>query len=199
MLAAEGALSIRNQGETVMSSSSSTQKNHTSNVAAAQKLKDGFDKHLAGLGTIVFGAKTWTPADVGTTIQSLVDAHNAAEAARGAFHDAVGVAEKARADARQLLILIRQMAHMRFANQAEVLADFGLTPKTVRTRKVKDKLAAVEKGQSTRVARSTKGPRQRAQIKGEAAPPAPALTPTPALAPTPAAPPGTNPSGGSHA
>jgi hypothetical protein len=88
-------------------------KNNTQRLAAVQKLKDGFVKHLAASGNVAFGTKTWTPAEVEADIQSLVDAHNAAEAARGAFHDAVGVARKARTDVAKLVALIKQLALIR--------------------------------------------------------------------------------------
>ncbi len=166
----------------------STNTNTHTRIVADQKLKAGYDKHLAADGNVVSGAHTWTPTDVDALLQASLDAENAVEAARGAFHDAVAAARKAREDFAVLRAVLKQLALLRFADQAGILADFGLKPKTSRARKVEDKAKAVALGKSTRQARHTLGARQRERIKGEALPAAPPATPT-----TPAATSGATP------
>jgi hypothetical protein len=164
--------------------------NKQTRLLADEKLRDGYTKHLAGAGNIVVASKDHTPADVQADIQARIDADNASEVARGAFHGAVADAAAVRQRTAAIVEAVKQLALIRFADQPEVLAEFGLKPKKPRRpRTVQEKLDAVQKNLNTRTARHTAGPRQRAKIKGGATPPLPTPEPTPVhAAPTPLAP-----------
>ena len=51
-----------------------------------------------------------------------------------------------------------------FGDQAEPLADFGMSPPKVHTPTVEQKASSVVKGKATRQARHTMGKKQKAQI-----------------------------------
>jgi hypothetical protein len=155
--------------------------------AAAAPWARLYVKHLAVAGNLVVASKTYTPADVQADIQAILDTENAAEVARGAFHGAVAEVRATRARVAALVHAVKQHALIRFADQPEVLAEFGLeAPKPRRKRTVEEKLAAVKAQGRTRAARHTMGPRQRAKVKGTA-PAAPATAPplTPPTGPGP--------------
>jgi hypothetical protein len=161
----------------------SSNPNKQSVIAADQKLSDGYTKHAADVGNLVMGSQTFTSADVQAHVKLCADTDTAAEAARGAFHDAVAAAKKAHGDSRAIVAALKQLVLIRFKDQAEVLADFGLVPKKPRrVRTAEEKAAAASLGKSTRKARGTMGPRQRAKVKGAVAPVTP---PTPPAPPSP--------------
>jgi hypothetical protein len=53
-----------------------------------------------------------------------------------------------------------------YGPSSSTLGNYGLTPQKARTRTVKEKGEAIDKGAATRVARHTLGPRQKAAIHG---------------------------------
>jgi hypothetical protein len=157
-------------------------------MQSTQKLRDGYVAHLA-TESVHLGSTVKTPADVEADVKSTLDAEHAAEVARGAFHGAIADARAKRQAIKALLAAIKQLALSRFVDQPEILADFGLTPpKAKRVLTAEEQLAAAKLRASTRKARQTMGPRQRAKVKGkppEPTPPAPA----PAAPPVTPAPP----------
>jgi hypothetical protein len=159
-------------------------------LAADQKLSDGYTKHAADVGNLVVGSQTFMSADIQAHVKLCADTQQAAEAARGALHEAVAAAKKARADSRPMIAALKQLVLIRFKDQDELLADFGLQPKKPRRKLTSDeKAAAAALGKSTRKARGTMGTRQKAKVKGGPAP----VTP-PAVQPAPAHTPPTPPS-----
>jgi hypothetical protein len=79
---------------------------------------------------------------------------------------------------------MRQALLVAFADQVDVLADFGLTGRKTRVVTPEEKVTAAAKARATRAARHTMGKRQKAAIKGalepsasEAAPAVPASEP----------------------
>jgi hypothetical protein len=115
---------------------------------------------------------------------------------RGALSDALDAEQRVLSANKDVLDAIKKFALIMFGNQAEILADFGLKPRTSRALTVEDKLLKAERAKQTRTARGTKGKRQKAQIHGPpqatahgAPAPVAAPAPTPPTPPPPATPP----------
>ena len=132
----------------------------------ASSLIAGIQKHLA-TGAIQVEGGTFTAAQVIAELQQLVDLRAAASAARAAAMAKVAV-ETAQAPAlRAFMSAIVQFVRTAFGSQADVLADFGLSPRKARTPlTVEQKAAAAAKREATRAARGTTGAKAKKGIKG---------------------------------
>jgi hypothetical protein len=127
----------------------------------------GVQKHYATTPTLSLdGASVPTP-DVLATLQGAITAIDDAAAAETAFHQAVAAQHAAVAKAEATL------------SKGAARTDFGFAVPTRRTPDEATKARAVAKRAATRAARGTKGPRQKAGIKGQV----PEVPPTPAKSP----------------
>jgi hypothetical protein len=127
----------------------------------------GTTTHLVRMPQIVLAGRTYTPAELVEKLQGLVDLRREVEAAR-AMVKAKLVIEKAEAPAlRDLLATLALFVKATFANQPDVLADFGLHLKTPAVLSAEEKTAAAAKRAATRKARHTMGAKQRKRIKGD--------------------------------
>jgi len=155
--------------------------------AMLQKLMDGLKKHQQAVGSLLIEGKSYTTADLLAVLQARLDAADAALSTRATWQNAVKADYDERAKTKGFLSGLRQTLLVAFAGSVDTLADFGLVGRKPRVISPEKKVAAAEKAKATRAARHTMGKKQKAQIKGEPAQPAPA-TPTPAspVAPAPA-------------
>lgn len=159
----------------------------------AKSLIAGTQKRLANGGPLQFAGGTFTPAQIVDELTKLVTLRTDVDSARAATRTKVD-AERAQAPAlRAFMLDFVQALKVLFGTQADVMADFGLPPKKVRTPlTVEQKAAAAAKRKATRTARGTKSAKAKKGIKGDvtgvvvtpvvveqAAPtPAPPATPT---------------------
>jgi hypothetical protein len=137
-------------------------------ASRAQKLIAGTTKHLAGTSQLGFASNQYTPAQVTTSLQTIVDLRGAVNTAKAATKAKVAQ-ERAQAPAlRSFMSAFESYVKVTFGNSPDVLADFGLQPKKAATPlSVEDKAAAVAKRESTRKARQTMGSQQRKEVKGD--------------------------------
>jgi hypothetical protein len=162
--------------------------------ALAQQLVAGTQKHLANVASMTFGGGTFTPAQITTSLQTLVDLRTAVDDARAATKAKI-VAEAAQAPSlRTQMDAYVAFVRAHFGNAPDVLADFGLKPKkTTASLTSSEKAEAAAKRAATRAARHTMGTQQKKKVKGTInvigtsldAPAAPPVAPGPvASAPT---------------
>ncbi len=174
-----------------------TGKSKSHDASHAAQLIAGTKVHFASAASMAFGGRTFTPVQLETSLQALVDLRSAVDAAR-ATTTAKVAAEMAQAPAlRRVMSTYDAFVKVTFGDQPDVLADFGLKPKKTTTPlTVEQKADAKARRQATREARHTMGARQKKDVKGtvttivSSTPGAadPPVAASPAPAPTTAAP-----------
>jgi hypothetical protein len=160
-------------------------------VALAQQLIAGTAKHLASATTVMLAGGSYTPAQITTKLQQVVSLRADVDTAK-ASTQAKLAAEKANMPAlRTLMGALVTYVKASYGNAPDVLADFGVHPKTRAPLTVEAQAAAAAKRKATRTARSTMGSKQKKGIKGAVV----GVTVTPVTAATPIATP-TSPTAG---
>ena len=154
----------------------------------------GTEKHSSS-GPLTLEGQSFTPQALIAALQSLVDALAKIDAAGATWHDTIEQASQVRATIRPLAGAYRNYLLLAYRNTPAVLADYGLAPRKKRAPlTTEQQAAAVAKRKSTRTARHTMGPKQKAGVKGdvtgvvvtpitEPKPPTPSPSPVPAPAP----------------
>ena len=150
----------------VMSSGAVTK---VSRVARINQVVSGIQKDLTKSFPIVLGGTSYDQATLVALLQGTVAAIQKASDSKAAWQADVQVMRNEVAGIAAVLRYIKAFVVTQFGDtqdSAQKLADFGYTPRKVPVKTVAEKALAVEKGKATRVARGTKGPKQKAQIKG---------------------------------
>jgi hypothetical protein len=161
-------------------------KGKNTDATLAGMLLSGAQKHMSGVTSVTLGSASYTPTQLGESLQAIVDLRAAVEDAKAATQAKI-VAEEARMPALHSL-MAAFVAYVRtaYGNSPDVLSDFGLKPKKSKTPlTVEEKAAAVARRAATRQARHTMGKNQKAAIHGAVPTTAPAPSPTPPQAPAP--------------
>jgi hypothetical protein len=141
-------------------------KNKAQVVATAQQLIAGAAKHLTGVTQVTLLGSSYTPNDLASKLQSLVNLRSDVDAAR-AVTAAKVAAEAAQAKPlRALMSAFVAYVRVTFGNSPDVLADFGLAPKAQAQVSPETQVIAAAKRKATRAARHTMGPKQKAGVKG---------------------------------
>jgi hypothetical protein len=149
-------------------------------LAHVQALIAGTTKHLPN-GSFPIGGTTYTTASLIQVFQGLVNAMSARDAAEGGAKDAIAAERAAMKQVGPIVEAFKRLVVVQFANTAQTLADFGLTPPKARTPMSSEKLAArAAKSKATREARGTTGKKKKLAVKGNVA----GVTVTPILVPT---------------
>jgi hypothetical protein len=157
----------------------------------------GIQKYFANLPTIDLAGTSRTPADLIAMLQKALDAIKQSSNAKAAWLAEVQTERNVLREISPVLRYIKAFVVSKFGDtvdSGQKLEDFGYTPRKVPAKKVAVKAGAIEQGQATRVARATKGKKQKAKIKGTVAPkpstdgkgtaaPAPAASTAPAVKP----------------
>jgi hypothetical protein len=154
--------------------------------ALNQKFIAAYNKYFAKKTTITVDETQYTPAQVTSTVQGLVDTETDVVTTRGQYAQAVAKAKAAAAQAKPIYDGAKQAVLLQYGSNPAVLSEFGLVPKKQPGPKdVATKQAALIQAQATREARHTMGSRQKAKIKGvvalassDAAVSTPAVTPS---------------------
>jgi hypothetical protein len=136
-------------------------------VALATQLVAGTKKHFSTVSSLTFGNSTVTPAQIEASLQTLIDLRSAVDDAK-AVAKAKIAAEAAQAPSlRSQMVAFVTFVKATFGDSPDVLADFGLKPKKVRTPLTISQLAAAAaKRAATRAARHTMGTKQKQAVKG---------------------------------
>jgi|SRR5579859_4387479 len=133
----------------------------------AKLLIAGTQKHLANSGPIPFAGGAFTPTQIVDELNQLLVLRSDVDAARAATRNKVD-AERAKLPAlRAFMSAFVQALRVAYGTQADVMADFGLPPKKVRTPlTVEQMAAAAAKREATRAARGTKSAKAKKGIHG---------------------------------
>jgi hypothetical protein len=141
-------------------------KGKSTGIARAEKLIAGTNKHFANTTQLAFASATFTPAQVTSSLQTLVELRNDVDTAK-AITKAKLAAEKTQAPTlRSFMAALESFVRATFSNSPDVLADFGLTKKARTPLTVEQKAAAAAKRTATRAARHTMGSKQKKAVKG---------------------------------
>jgi hypothetical protein len=174
-------------------------------LSMAQRVQDlivGTQKHPP-TGSLTIGGKAFTSASLVQVLQSLVDALSAVDVAEANWKGALQKLEETRTAVGPIVSAYQGWVLATYGNAPTSLADYGMTPRKVRTPPSTEQTAqAIAKRQATRVARHTMGTQQKKDVKGtitKIVPAAPSVATAPiasnvvAIAPSP----GTVAAGGS--
>ncbi|HEX3772609.1 MAG TPA: hypothetical protein VHV30_17140 [Polyangiaceae bacterium] len=135
-------------------------------VAAAKQFIAGTAKHFAGVSQVTLSGSSYTPAEITSTLQSLVDLDAAVDAARAMTAAKVAAEAALMPSVSALITAYRAYIRAIFGDTPDALADFGLAPKTLTQVSPETRVIAAAKGRATRAARHTMGPKQKKGIKG---------------------------------
>jgi hypothetical protein len=160
-------------------------------VALAKQLIAGTTKRLAKGTQVSLVGSSFTPDQITTELQSIVNLRTDVDAAK-ATAKAKLAAETAQMPAlRTFMSAYVSFIKAAYGTSPDALADFGINPKARAQLTVEAKTAAAAKRKATRAARHTMGSKQKLGVKGDVT----GITVTPITAPQPiVAGPGTAPS-----
>jgi len=167
---------------------SSSNPSNVTAITLSQKNQAGVTKYFTALPTLLLAGVSTTPAKVNAVFQADIDATTALDAAEAALSQTRAAQKAARTAAIETRSDLKAYILGNYGEQAvQMLQDFGFEPPKPRgAQTVAAKAQAVAQGKATRAARGTKGPKQKAAIKGVIA--APAETPVVTTPPGPAVP-----------
>jgi hypothetical protein len=138
-------------------------------TSLSKRIRDliaGTQKHTPN-GSLTLGNVTYAAPALVQLLQGLADALDATDAARARWQDALKNATDARAKVGPLVADYRAWISVTYAGAPSMLADYGVTPRKVRTPLTVDQqAAAVAKRAATRKARHTMGKVQKKDVKG---------------------------------
>jgi hypothetical protein len=129
----------------------------------------GIQKYFMNLPSIDIGNTSYTPVTLVARLQTGLDAIKQSSNAKAAWQADVQTERNTLAALGPVLRYIKAFVVAKFGDaqdSSQKLGDFGFTPRKTRAKKVLVKAEAVGKMQATRVARGTKGKKQKAKIKG---------------------------------
>jgi hypothetical protein len=135
-------------------------------VALAQQLIAGTSKHLASVTTVMLAGDSYTPAQVTTKLQEVVSLRADVDAAKATTQAKLATEEADMPALRTLMGALVMYVKAAYGNAPDVLADFGVHPKTRAPLTVEAKTAAAAKRKATRTARKTMGSQQKKGVKG---------------------------------
>jgi hypothetical protein len=150
-------------------------------VLQLQALLHAVQTKLSGVDPFLLYRLTLSRDELVKRIQTRLDTAIATKTSRQAMHNAVAAEHAAQADFRPLRSALRSYVASIYGANAPELQEFGFVQNRRPAKTVASKAAAIAKGKATRVARATKGRKQKAAVKGapaaSTAPSAPAANP----------------------
>jgi hypothetical protein len=159
--------------------------NKAAALASLSSIIAGTQKHTPN-GSLTFGNATYAATTLVQTLQSLLDAMAAHDAAVAKAKDLLLARRDTNAQVGPVHRAYRRYLIATYGDATETLADYGLKPLKARAPlTVEQKAAAAAQAEATRKARGTKGKKQKAAIKGTVTKPATTVA-TPPAAPAPA-------------
>ncbi|HEY1694099.1 MAG TPA: hypothetical protein VGG39_18150 [Polyangiaceae bacterium] len=141
-------------------------RNRKIRTGADKKVIEGVETEFGSLPYILVGGRPFTPTSLAEFIQRRIDAEEKVRVARAAWIAASADYEEVHAAVSVVVADTKNAAMGAFGRNSPKLASFGFEPPKKPTLTEAQKLAAVEKRRATRIARQTRGPKQRLAIKG---------------------------------
>jgi hypothetical protein len=145
----------------------SSNSSNTAVVATAKQLIAGTAKHLGSGTAVTFLGGSYTATDLTAKLQLVVSAQSDVDAANATAKAKLAARQTVMASVRPLIGALRAYIKAVYGNQPDVLADFGIHPKTRAAPTAVTVATAVVKRKATRAARGTKGTKQKKAIKGD--------------------------------
>jgi hypothetical protein len=144
-------------------------------VLQLQALLHGIQVKLPGVDPFLLYRLTLSRDELVKRVQTRLDTAIATKTSRQAMHNAVAAERAAQADFKPIRSALRSYLVGVYGANAPELQEFGFVQNRRPAKTVASKASAIAKGKATRVARSTKGRKQKAAVKG-----APAASTAPA-------------------
>jgi hypothetical protein len=138
----------------------------STDVAAAQQLIAGTNSQFTKTQKLSFASDTYTPAQVLAQLTLFVTLRQAVDTARAALAAKLSAEDAQLPALRAFMKTYKAFVKATYANSPDVLAAFGLAPKTKKAPTVQTLAAATAKREATRTARGTKGSVQKKGVKG---------------------------------
>ena len=156
----------------------------TAETTRATQLLAGFQKHLASVTSLTLASVVYTPAQITSALQTLVSLYAAVDTAKSVWKAKLAAVAAQAPALLSLTAALGSYVKLTYSESPDVLADFGLPPKTVKTPLTTEQQAvAVAKRKATREARGTTGSKAKKAVKGNVT----GVVVTPVTAPTPVA------------
>ena len=139
-------------------------------------LHQGLSTGLAGVDTIEFDSVSHARTDLVARVQAILDAIAGVKAARTTLSQAVASQKAAIAQGRLLRSGLKRFLQAKYGPTSPKLQEFGFAPARTPKTPLKAKAEGKAKAAATRLARGTKGKKQKLAIKGTSTPSATAPT-----------------------
>jgi hypothetical protein len=136
-------------------------------VAFAKQLIAGANAHLAKTTPVAFAGGSFTPDQITSKLQTLVNLRTDVDAARAAAKAKLAVETTDMPALRTFMSAFVSFLKVAYSASPDVLAGFGIHPKARAPLTVEAKAAAAAKRKATRAARHTMGTKQKKAIKGD--------------------------------
>jgi hypothetical protein len=140
--------------------------NKATGVITAQQLSAGTAKHLSNATSVTFLGGSFTADQITSKLQWLVTLRSDANAAKATAKAKIANEAAQLPDLNAFMNAFKSYLRVAYGTSPDVLADFGIHPKTRAPLTVEAKAAAVAKSSATRAARHTMGSKQKKGIKG---------------------------------
>jgi hypothetical protein len=119
------------------------------------------------VASLTLASVVYTPAQITSALQTLVTLHGAVDTAKSVWKAKLAAVAAQAPALLSLMAALKSYVALTYSESPDVLADFGLPPKTVKTPlTTEQQAAAVAKRQATRAARGTKGSKAKLEVKG---------------------------------
>ena len=146
---------------------------------ANRKIVTAIQKYLSAAVTLK--GVNYSPSQLAKVFQDGIDIEDASDAARKQYATAVAAEKENRKTLSGVETALRNQIAATYGETSTEFADFGFTPRKVRTVNVATKAEAVQKRKATRAARHTMGSREKLKVTGATAPGASATPAAPVL------------------
>jgi hypothetical protein len=133
----------------------------------ARKLVAGIGKHLSSATSLTLESTVYTPSQLATALETLVDLYSAADTAKAVVKAKLAAVKVQGPALLKLMAALESYVRLTFGGSLDVMADFGVAPRKAPTPLSTEKLAvAIAKRNATREARGTTGKKAKRAIKG---------------------------------
>jgi len=139
----------------------------STDVALAEQLIAGMNKHLASTTQVLLDGGSLTPAQITAQLQEFVSLRRDVESAKALTKAKLAKEKTDKPALRSFIRAFVTFVKAAYGSRPDVLADFGMHPPKPRTPPtVEAKAAASAKRKATRAARHTMGTKQKKVVKG---------------------------------
>jgi len=132
-----------------------------------QQLVEGTEQSLASAQPVMLLGVPRMPAEIAASLRSFADLRAEVEAARASLRAKLALEAGSAPAMRAFLTAYVTYLRAAYGSSPDILASFGLAPRTRPQSTVETKLVAVAKNKATRAARHTMGSRQKKAIRGD--------------------------------